>query len=60
MQLISGGLLDTLEELLPDQDAEIAVYTQDVLSLIENLFPATESKEDEFTLSGSHLQLGAD
>jgi len=27
MQLISGGLLETLEALLPEQDAEMASYT---------------------------------
>lgn len=60
MQLISGGLLDTLEELLPEQDGEIIVYTQDVLSLLENLFPATEATDGSIALSGSLLQLGTD
>lgn len=58
LQLISGGLLETLEILLPKQDSEITSYTQDVLGLLENLFPATESKDG--SLSGTLLQLGAD
>jgi hypothetical protein len=60
MQLISGGLLDTLEELLPEQDGEILVYTQDVLCLLENLFPATVAADGSIALSGSLLQLGSD
>lgn len=61
MQLISGGLLDTLESLLPEQDAEIASYIQDVLGLLDSLFPAAiEPETDAFVLNGSLLQLGAD
>ena len=61
MQLISGGLLETLESLLPEQDAEMASYTQDVLSLLDSLFPAVIQPEtDAVALNGSLLQLGAD
>lgn len=61
MQLISGGLLEILESLLPEQDAEMASYTQDVLSLLESLFPAVIQPEtDAVALNGSLLQLGAD
>lgn len=56
MQLISGGLLDTLESLLPEQDAEIASYIQDVLGLLDSLFPAAiEPETDAFVLNGSLL-----
>ena len=47
MQLISGGLLEILEALLPAPDVEIKSYTQDVLGLLEVLFPTTASKDGE-------------
>jgi hypothetical protein len=58
MQLISGGIFEILESLIPDENEESAVYTQDVMGLLESLFPATESKDGSIQLTGPLLMLG--
>lgn len=60
MQLISGGIFEILDSLIPDENEESADYTQDVMGLLESLFPATESKDGSIQLTGPLLMLGND
>ncbi|MFO0117932.1 MAG: hypothetical protein ACK521_10100 [bacterium] len=42
--------------MLPDQDAEMTSYTQDVLGLLDSLFPAAvESGTEKISITGSLL-----
>lgn len=58
MQLISGGILETLETLIPDEDAERANYIYEVLGLLESLFPCPETKDGTFELGGIFFERG--
>ena len=47
--------------MLPDQDTEMTSYTQEVLSLLDSLFPAAvEPGTENISITGSLLQLGSD
>ena len=60
MQLITGGILETLGDLISGQNADQATYTTDVLGLLESLFPATENKDGVITFAGTNFMLGND